>query len=65
MEINNYNVLIDGSNFHDQPFNKSIKQYDEIRKNTEGQGDDYTTELLLNYSCFKNSYQLIAIDLSK
>ena len=65
MEINNYNVLIDGSNFHDQPVNKSIKQYDEIRKNTEGQGDDYTTELLLNYSCFKNSYQLIAIDLSK
>ena len=65
MEINIYNVLIDGSNIHDQPVNKSIKQYDEIRKNTEGQGDDYTTELLLNYSCFKNSYQLIAIDLSK
>ena len=65
MEINNYNVLIDGSNFHDQPINKSIKQYDEIRKNTEGQRDDYITELLLNYSCFKNSYQLIAIDLSK
>ena len=53
MEINIYNVLIDGSNFHDQPVNKSIKQYDEIRKNTEGQGDDYTTELLLNYSCSK------------
>ena len=65
MEINNYNVLIDGSNFYDQPINKSIKQYDEIRKNTEGQGDDYITELLLTYSCFKNSYQLIAIDLSK
>ena len=53
MEINIYNVLIDGSNIHDQPVNKSIKQYDEIRKNTEGQGDDYTTELLLNYSCSK------------
>lgn len=65
MEINNYNVSIDGSNFHDQPINKSVKKYGEIRKNTKEPGDDYTTELLLNYSCFKNSYQLIAIDLSK
>ena len=31
-EINNYNVLIDGRNFYDQPFNDSIKQYDEVGK---------------------------------
>ena len=31
-EINNYNVLIDGRNLHDQPINDLIKQYDEIRK---------------------------------
>ena len=31
-EIKNYNVLIDGRNFYDQPINDLIKQYDEIRK---------------------------------
>ena len=27
-EIKNYNVLIDGRNFYDQPINDIIKQYD-------------------------------------
>ena len=31
-EINNYNVLIDGRNFYNQPINDLIKQYDEVRK---------------------------------
>ena len=31
-EITNYNVLIDGINFYDQPINDLIKQYDEVRK---------------------------------
>ena len=31
-EINNYNVLIDGKNFYDQPINDLIKQYDKVRK---------------------------------
>ena len=31
-EINNYNILIDGRNFYDQPINYLIKQYDEGRK---------------------------------
>ena len=30
-----------------------------------GQGDDYTTGCLLDYSYFKDHYKLIAIDLSK
>ena len=42
-EINNYNVLIDGRNFYDQPINEIIKQYDEIRKVSTGYGDDYAT----------------------
>ena len=32
INITNYNVLIDGGNFYDQPINEMIKQYDEIRK---------------------------------
>ena len=31
-EIKNYNILIDGRNFYDQPINDIIKQYDEVRK---------------------------------
>ena len=59
-EIKNYNVLIDGRNFYDQPINDIIKQYDEIRKVSTGYGDDYTTGCLLDYAYFK-----IAVDLSK
>ena len=43
VNITNYNVLIDGRNFYDQPINDSVKQYNEIRKTTTRQGDDYTT----------------------
>ena len=42
-EIKNYNVLIDGRNFYDQPINDLIKQYDEVRKVSTGHGDDCTT----------------------
>ena len=57
--------MIDGRNFYDQPINDLIKQYDEVRKVSTGQGDDYTTGCLLNYAYFKHSYRLIAADLSK
>ena len=65
IKIDNYNIEIDGRNFYDQPINDSIKQYDEVRKISTGQGDDYTTGCLLNYSYFENNYRLIAADLSK
>ena len=65
VNITNYNVLIDGRNFYDQPINDSIKQCDEIRKTATGQGDDYTTGCLLDYQYFKDHYQLIAVDFSK
>ena len=61
----NYNIEIDGKNFYDQPINDSIKQYDEIRKISTGQGDDYTTGCLLDFAYFEKNYRLIAADLSK
>ena len=64
-EIKNYNVLIDGRNVYDQPINELIKQYDEVRKVSTGQGDDYTTGYLLGYAYFKEIYRLIGVDLSK
>ena len=65
VKIKNCNIEIDGRNFYDQPINDSVKQYDEIRKVSTGQGDDYTTGCLLDFAYFENSYRLIAADLSK
>ena len=45
--------------------NSMAKTYKNIRKITIGQGDDYTTGCLLDYSYFKNYYKIIATDLSK
>ena len=59
--IENYSIELDGRNFYDQP----IKQFDEVRKISTGHGDDYTTGCLLDFIYFKNSYRLIAADLSK
>ena len=42
-----------------------IKTYENIRKITTGQGDDYTTGCLLDYSYFKKYYKMIDIDLRK
>ena len=65
VKIENYNIEIDGKNFYDQPINDSIKQYDEIRKISTGQGDDYTTGCLLDFAYFAKNYGLTAADLSK
>ena len=41
------------------------KTYENIRKIATGQGGDYTTGCLLDYTYFKDHYKMIAIDLSK
>ena len=65
VEIKDCNIMIDGKNFFDQPINNMIKTYENIRKITIGQGDDYTTGCLLDYTYFKKYYKMIAVDLSK
>ena len=65
VKIENSNIEIDGKNFYDQPIHDSIKRYDEIRKISTGQGDDYATGCLLDFAYFEKNYRLIAADLSK
>ena len=65
VETKDYNVMIDGKNFFDQPINSMTKTYENIRKIATGQGDDHTIGCLLDYSYFKDHYKMIAIDLSK
>ena len=57
--------MIDGRNFYDQPINDLIKEYDEARKRSTGQGDDYTIGCFLDCAYFRDNYKLIAVDLSK
>ena len=54
VDITNYNVLIDGRNFYEQPINDQIKKYDEIRKIAAGKRDNYATGYLLEYQYFKD-----------
>ena len=57
--VKNYNVIINGKNFYDEPINSDIKPYKEIRKLTTGQEEDYTTGCLLGYEYIKNYLQTI------
>ena len=49
VEIKDYNIMINGENFFDQPIKNKVT-YENIRKIATGQGDDYTTGCLLDYS---------------
>ena len=64
VELKDYNIVINGENFFDQPVKNKVT-YENIRKIATGQGDDYTTGCLLDYPYFKDSYKMIAVDLSK
>ena len=65
VEIKDYNIMINGENFFDQPIKNNKVTYDNIRKIATGYGDDYTTGCLLDYPYFANNYKVIAVDLSK
>ena len=65
VEIKDYNIVINGENFFDQPIKNNKITYDNISKIAIGQGDDYTTGCLLDYSYFADTYKMIAVDLSK
>ena len=57
--------MINGENFFDQPIKDNKITYENARKVATGRGDDYTTGCLLDYPYFKDSYKMIAVDLSK
>ena len=57
--------MIDGKKIFDQPVKNDKLTYENIRRVTIGQGDDYTTACSLDYTYFKDYYKMIVIDLSK
>ena len=57
--------MINAKHFFNQPVKNNLKAYDNVKKNLTGQGDDYTTECLIDYNYFNKYYRMIAIDLNK
>ena len=55
VEIKDYNIMINGEHFFDQPIKNNKVTYKNIRKIATGQGDDYTTGCLLDYSYFMDT----------
>ena len=53
VEIKSYNVMIDRQNVFDQPVKYNLRIYENIKKTATDQRDDYTTDCLLDYNCFK------------
>ena len=46
VEITDYNIMVDGKSFSDQPVKNNKVTYENIRKIATGQGDDCTTGCL-------------------
>ena len=62
VEIKNYNVMIDGRKFFDQPVKNDFRTYDNMRNISTSQVDDYTTGCWLDCPYFKKYNKLISID---
>ena len=63
VEIKDNNVMIDRHNFFDQLVKNVIRTYDNIRKMSTYQGDNYATGCFLDYVYFEK--KLLTMDLSK
>ena len=50
VETKDYNVMIEGKNFFDQPVKNNKITYENITKTATCQRDDYTTDCLLDYT---------------
>ena len=65
INLEKYNVIIDGRNFYDNPIESDIEKYRELKKVMIGKGEDYTTRSLLDFNYFDKHYKLVAVDLSR
>ena len=50
IDLEKYNVIIDGRNFYDNPIESDIEKHRELKKVIIGKGEDYTTGSLLDFN---------------
>ena len=65
IDLEKYNVIIDGRNFYDNPIESDIEKYRELKKVMIGKGEDNTTRSLFDFNYFDKHCKLVAVDLSK
>ena len=65
IDLEKYNVIIDGGNFYDNPIESDIEKYRELTKVMIGKGEDNTTGSLFDFNYFDKHYKLVAADLPK
>ena len=65
IDLEKYNVIIDGRKFYDNPIESDIEKYRELKKVMIGKGEDYTAGSLFDFNYFDKHYKLVAVDLSK
>ena len=58
IDLEKYNVIIDGRNFYDNPIESDIEKYRELTKVMIGKGEDNTTGSLFNFNYFNKHYKL-------
>ena len=58
IDLKEYNIIIDGRNFYDNPIENNIEKYRESKKVMIGKGEDYTTRSLLDFNYFDQYYKL-------
>ena len=63
VQIEDFNVLIDGKSFSGMPIKNGEETYEQIIE--MGRNNDYTIGNLLDYEYFSKLYKIIAIDLSE
>ena len=54
VKLKAYNVMIHRKKLFDQSVKNDLRAYENIRRIASGQGDNYTTDYLLDYICLKN-----------
>ena len=65
IDLEKYNVIIDGRNFYDNRIESDIEKYRKLTKVMIGKGEDNTTGSLFDLNYFDEHYKLVAVDLSK
>ena len=62
IDLEKYNVIIDGRNFYDNPIESDIEKYRELEKVMIGKGEDNTTGSFFDFNYFNKHYKLVAVD---
>ena len=63
--LKDHNFMVNEQHFLDQPAKNDLRTYPNIWKIATGQEDDYKSDCLLDYPCFKEHCKMITTDLSK